>query len=193
MCNKLLTDIEAAAIHAATEKHKRQLLYREQSRLVTERFTSSARNDVTIQNVIQSGDDPHTMGRCRLCGVSVGDYYQLLQHIGSKRHRANMEWYQRVHAAKAFGKFLPGKDHDAWMAAPLPGETTYDKILPHSKFLVDEGIARFIHSLPKGIVVREWDYFCVYCDAKLLSDDVVVRHNHRQNRTYYDTRKKSYH
>ena len=193
MCNKLLTDIEAAALHAVTEKHKRQMLYREQSRMVSERFASSSQHDVTIQNVIEPSDDPYAIGRCRLCCVTITDYYQLLQHTGSKRHRSNLDWYQRVHAAKALGKFLPGKDHDAWMSAPMPGEVTYDKILPHSKFLVDEGIARFIHGLSKGIVVREWDYFCVYCDSKLQTEESAIRHTHRQSRSYYDARKKSYH
>lgn len=132
--------------------------------------------DVMIQNVIERGDDSSTAGRCPLCCVSLSDTYQLMQHVTSRKHKTNLDWYQRVHAARALGKFLSVKDLDSRFGSSGYDGASYDKILPHSSFIISEDIVSFIRNLPHGVVVREWEYFCMHCDVKLVSDDFVIRH-----------------
>jgi hypothetical protein len=180
MCNKLLFDIEAAAHHASTEKHKRQLQYYEQSRSLTRRLDSGATYDIAMQNLVHMPADWNSSGRCNICSVTVADTYQLLQHIGSKKHKAYMEWFQRVQAAKAIGKFLSSKDRDP---RSLVQGSSYDHLTVPANFVVSHEIAQFIRSLPRGVFVRDWDYFCSICESKIQSDDFVARHFHNREET----------
>jgi hypothetical protein len=176
LCDKRLGDIETAALHASTEKHRRQVRYESETQEMSKTALRVGDYDVIIQNVIERGDDSSTAGRCPLCCVSLSDTYQLMQHVTSRKHKTNLDWYQRVHAARALGKFLSVKDLDSRFGSSGYDGASYDKILPHSSFIISEEIVSFIRNLPHGVVVREWEYFCMHCDVKLVSDDFVTRH-----------------
>lgn len=177
LCDKHLSDVETAALHASTEKHKRQLRYSDDS-------SSSGSDiglymgdyDIAVQNVIQKLDDPGLIGRCLLCRNKFSDSYQLLSHVSSKRHRQNLDWYQRVHAAIALGKFISAKDTHPSRNRVLYEDDLYDQIPPPSEFIISGEIASFIRDLPEGVVVREWEYYCSYCDSKTYSDEQIMSH-----------------
>ena len=190
LCDKLLSDIETAAQHATTDKHQRQVQYIQESKAVEEVYASSTDGyDMFIQNVIERGGGTSSCGRCPLCSVTLADAYQATQHINSKKHKSNLDWYQRVHAAKAFGKFLSARGQLS--QSRMNNESgSYDRIIPHSQFLISEEVGRFIQKLQQGIVVREWEYFCMYCDTKFLSEDAVCNHIHRDGRGNRDSRRR---
>ncbi len=141
--------------------------------------------------MIEKTPDASSAGRCSLCCVTLVDIYQLNIHINSKKHRTNLDWFQRVHAAKTFGKFVPARASDGRLGMLTNDGGSYDVILPHSQFIITEDIGKFIQDLPRGIVVREWEYYCTVCDVKLVDDDLVRQHTHRHSRGSYDSRRRN--
>lgn len=166
-----------AISHANSEKHKRQLRYHEEilsassgSSLILDDY------DILRQNVIDNTKHSSIEGRCLLCRVSLPDFYQTLTHICSKRHRQNLDWYQRVHAAKALGKFTSARETDQ-RALQLPFENDlYDAIPAPENFIISSEVWSLIQDLPEGMVVREWEYFCELCECKCLSDELMIEH-----------------
>jgi hypothetical protein len=168
--------VEQASVHALSQKHTRQIKYAQEIHQIAPDDLMIGDYDVLLQNAIEKCKGT-VVGRCPLCCQSFESHYQLLQHVSSRKHRENLTWFQRIHAAKALGKFMSSMSRDYRMGGRSSNDlSTYDKILPHSNFIISDEIVSFIHNLPHGIVVREWEYFCVLCDVQLASEDAVMRH-----------------
>lgn len=178
LCGKHLVDAETAICHAASEKHKRQLRYIEESGSVSSGSSIMIGDyDIFLQNVIARNTIASCIGRCLLCRVSLNDVYQALSHICSRRHRQNLDWYQRVHAAKAIGKFISAMEADP-RNNDIPFENDlYDRIDAPPDFIISSDVWSLIRELPEGVVVREWEYFCVFCGCKCLSDEFMYQHS----------------
>ena len=177
LCDKRLPDLDVAALHASTDKHKRQWKFsRDGSDEVQSCSLKVGDFDFMTQNVIEKLGVAPQIGRCLLCKTIFSDPTQVLGHISSKRHRQNLDWYQRVHVSKALGKFISTRDtHPSRKRIPFEDEL-YDDILPPPNFVISDSVVRSIRTLPAGIAVREWDYYCTYCEAKLMDHDQMLQH-----------------
>jgi hypothetical protein len=139
--------------------------------------------DVLGQNVIEPGlvtDPDGPIGKCSLCKSILHDNYQLEIHIESKRHVSNLRWFMEVHCAIANGKYLSNKiDRFLPNNVNEPGpweEDDYSKKPTCENFLFDSSICKFIWNLPRGINVREWDYYCRFCDRRIHTRDDIDSH-----------------
>ena len=163
--------------HAATAKHQRMLEYEYggntscyEASQVDQKF------DVLDQNVIMRSTNAEELGKCLLCRVVLHDLYTVGVHVASNRHRNNLNWYQQVHAAMALKRFMSiTETHPRCQKIPYE-EDSYAALRPFPEFIIDEKTVRFIRDLPDGIVVREWDYYCLYCDSKALAEDQLHAH-----------------
>lgn len=191
ICDKRLGDIESAALHALTDKHKRHLRYLQEADELSSSSLRVGQYDVMLQNAIQRSDSTSQFAKCLLCRSSLCDPYQVLTHVGSRRHRQNQEWYEKVQAAKALGKFATIRETEPRRTG-IPYESeSYELISPPAAFIISQEVADLIGNLPEGIIVREWDYFCQSCDCRLNTEDHVRSHIASAQHTGYGEGKKN--
>ena len=176
-----------ASEHAASEKHRRQLSYHIELQTLPDSVrTSDGMYDILDQNVIaKNSSSSDTESRCLLCRADFADKNAVWTHVESNRHKRNLDWYQRVQAAIGLGKFMSNrKTHPRRKTVPYE-EDSYAKLRPFPEFIIEESIVHITRSLPAGIVVREWDYYCTCCGVAAMTDDSMIYHhsNTREHRS----------
>lgn len=182
-CDKRLVDIWVASEHAASSKHQRALKFSKLDGSNESGIELDSMFDLLDQNVVMRSLNSDEIGKCLLCRTVLTDVYMVETHITSNRHLRNLEWYQQVHAAISLKKFMSiTETHPRRQRVPYE-EDSYAALKPFPEFVIAERTVRFIRCLPDGIVVREWDYYCLCCDIKFLTEEHlhihVTSHSHK--------------
>jgi hypothetical protein len=132
--------------------------------------------DVLIQNGIEPTNDLSKIGTCLLCRVLIPDSYNLGNHILSRRHKQNLDWFQRILAAKKMDKFVSVKETHPFGNKGDYETELYEQMIPPPNFVIDYKIIQSLRELPEGIRLREWEYYCSLCDSKLHTEDSIANH-----------------
>ena len=177
LCDKRLVDTWIATDHVATDKHKRAMdtmnaegKSSQYSTFLLDGF------DILDQNVILRSTSSDEIGKCLLCRLVLVDSTHVLTHVGSSRHRRNLEWYQQLHIAMALCRFVSITETNPRCTRVPFEDDSYASLKPFPEFIVEDKMVNFVKSLPDEIVLREWDYFCSFCEARALSENELMTH-----------------
>ncbi len=182
-CDKKLAHAVSAVNHAASAKHIRQLDYARQEKLLESSINLNDRPyDMLDQHIIARGKSLGlTECRCLLCNVTLHDKYTLTAHMSSNKHLRNLDWYQRLHCAIALDRFQSVTDLYAPGSKALIREESYVALTPFGDFIISKEVHKFISDLPKCVSVREWDYYCRYCNNIMNNEQALENHLNSQN------------
>jgi hypothetical protein len=183
LCDKKLGHVHAAVMHAESTKHLNKLEYARQEKLLESSMEADDRPyDMLDQHIVARGKAAGlTECRCLLCNVILHDKFTLLAHMCSSKHLRNLDWYQRLHCAMALDRFQSVQDVYAPGNKAITREESFVGLTPFGDFIISHEIHNFIKELPQCVSVREWDYYCRYCNASMNNEQSLDAHLTSQN------------